>query len=106
MGGIRLIDANELHAKVDRECILEDWHKALFHCVINATPTVDVTELLDMERDRITADTLRNYHAWLLEEFLKIPTPNMLHSIDTAISWLKSYGEYKDINVSFGVERG
>lgn len=74
--------------------------------VIDKCPTVDVTELLDMERDRITADTLRNYHAWLLEEFRKNPTSDRLHSIDTAISWLKAYGEYKDINVCFGVERG
>lgn len=63
----------------------------------------DAIEQLVKERDYIPTDTLRKYHAWLLEKYHKNPTSENLHSIDTAISWLKVYGDFKDINVCFGV---
>lgn len=55
-----------------------------------------------LEEKELEVYTLRKYHAWLLEEFHKNPTTENLHSIDTAIAWLRAYGEYKDINVCFG----
>lgn len=60
-------------------------------------------EQLVREINYCPTDTLRKYHAWLLEQFHNNPTSEILHSIDTAIGWLKAYAEYRDINVSFGV---
>lgn len=66
----------------------------------------DAIEQLVREINYCPTDTLRKYHAWLLEQFHNNPTSEILHSIDTAIGWLKAYAEYRDINVSFGVGNG
>lgn len=58
-------------------------------------------EQLVKEGEYIPTDTLRKYHAWLLEEYHKNPTSENLHSINMAISWLKAYADYKCINVDF-----
>lgn len=61
----------------------------------------DAIEQLVKEGEYIPTDTLRKYHAWLLEEYRKNPTSENLHSIDMAISWLKAYANYKCVNVDF-----
>lgn len=61
----------------------------------------DAIEHLVKEGEYIPTDTLRKYHAWLLEEYRKNPTSENLHSIDMAISWLKAYANYKCVNVDF-----
>lgn len=63
-------------------------------------------EQLVREINYCPTDTLRKYHAWLLEQFHNNPTSEILHSTDTAIGWLKAYAECRDINVSFGVGNG
>lgn len=66
----------------------------------------DAIEQLVRELNYCPTDTLRKYHAWLLEQFHNNPTSEILHSTYTAIGWLKAYAEYRDINVSFGVGNG
>lgn len=66
----------------------------------------DAIEQLVREINYCPTDTLRKYHAWLLEQFHNNPTSEILHSTDTAIGWLKAYAEYRDINVSFGIGNG
>lgn len=65
------------------------------------TQAANAIEQLVKEGEYIPTDTLRKYHAWLLEEYHKNPTSENLHSINMAISWLKAYADYKCINVDF-----
>lgn len=61
----------------------------------------DEFTVIEAAGEHTPADTLRKYHAWLLEEYHKNPTSENLHSIDVAISWLKAYANYKGVNIDF-----
>lgn len=76
-------------------------YKKAVEALCNAELAADAIEHLVKENEYIPTDTLRKYHAWLLEEYHKNPTSENLHSIDIAISWLKAYANYKCVNVDF-----
>lgn len=83
--------------------LIEELRKCKYCAPTIAQYSADAIEQLVQEINYCPTDTLRKYHAWLLEQFHNNPTSEILHSIDTAIGWLKAYAEYRDINVSFGV---
>ncbi|MBQ0142845.1 MAG: hypothetical protein KBT06_08625 [Prevotellaceae bacterium] len=99
---------NDYKALIKRLRVAVDVHEVK-GCVLEISAETcaeiaDAIEELVRDINYCPTDTLRKYHAWLLEQFHNNPTSEILHSIDTAIGWLKAYAEYRDINVSFGVE--
>lgn len=88
----------------DYKELIEELRKCKYSAPNTTQYAADAIEQLVREINYCPTDTLRKYHAWLFEQFRNNPTSEILHSIDTAIGWLKAYAEYRDINVSFGIK--